>query len=128
MLIIVASGNIFRRELTSYILSEAGYRVSEVTDIPALLATLGTSAPLALIVDAQLQGEGPGAALPIARQWSDIPLLWIAAPGQAPLPAANGRRSDSLAWPYRPESLLERLAALLGHAEGRLLERVPGER
>jgi DNA-binding response OmpR family regulator len=127
MLIVVASGNIFRRELTSYILSEAGYAVSEARDVASLLATLGDSAPRAMIVDAQLHGDSPGAALPAIRQWSDIPLLWLAAPEQ-PLPSADRRPSDQLAWPYRPESLLERLAALLARAEAGVLEGAGRER
>jgi DNA-binding response OmpR family regulator len=128
MLIIVASGNIFRRELTSYILSEAGYAVSEARDVPSLLATLGDSAPQAMIVDAQLHDDSPGAALPAIGQRSDVPLLWLAAPEQAPLPATDRRPSDQLAWPYRPESLLERLAALLARAEAAMLEGAGRER
>lgn len=128
MLIVVASGNIFRRELTSYILSEAGYAVSEARDVPSLLATLGDSAPQAMIVDAQIQGDSPAAALPAIRQRSDVPLLWLAAPEQAPPAAADRRPSDQLAWPYRPESLLERLAALLARAEAAVLEGAGRER
>ncbi len=128
MLIVVASGNIFRRELTSYILGEAGYRVSEARDVTTLLATLVTSTPLAMIVDAQLGGEGPGLALTAIRQRSAIPLLWITAPEQARGPAAaDAHPCDQLAWPYHPETLLERLAALLARAEAGLLG-VPRER
>jgi len=129
MQIVVASGNIFRRELTSYILSEAGYCVSEARDLAGLLAALVGSTPLAMIVDAQLLKAGAGTAGSPLPQRSDIPLLWIATPGHEPLPAeAGGRPSDQVAWPFRPESLLERLAALLARVKGGLLEGAPSER
>jgi DNA-binding response OmpR family regulator len=118
MLIVVASGNIFRRELTSYILGEAGYRVSEARDAATLLGTLFTSAPVGLIVDVQLQGDGPEATLEAIRQRSAIPLLWIAEDEQATgLLAADKHPADYLAWPYHPETMLVRFAALLARAE-----------
>lgn len=106
MRIIVASANIFRRELTSYVLYEAGYAVAEAHSLDALVAMLGHTAPQAIVLDEQLH-ERLDEACRAIRARTAAPILWLAT---APHPAADG---ETLPWPYTSADLRARLAQLI---------------
>lgn len=117
MRIAVASGNIFRRELTCYTLAEAGYGVAEASELQALLDGLAASPPRAIVLDAGLGGDA-GRALEAVRLRSQAPILWIAAaPFARPLLMLDTRPADALPWPYPADELLARVALLLARAE-----------
>lgn len=117
MRILVASGNIFRRELTSYEIGEAGYAVAEASDLPGLLEALSAGAPLAIVIDALLGGAEPGPTLQAVRGRSQAPILWMAEPALArQLLLVDARPADALAWPYQPDELRTRLTLLIGRA------------
>jgi DNA-binding response OmpR family regulator len=115
--IIVASANIFRRELTSYLLADAGYSVREARSLAELSALLALDSPRALVVDTQLDGAQPLALALLVRELSEAPILWMADPDtlgprlDAPSP------HELTAWPFRSNQFLERLATLLQQAE-----------
>jgi DNA-binding response OmpR family regulator len=116
MRITVASSNIFRRELTCYMLAEAGYAVDETLHLPGLLESLAAGPPLAIVVDTQLGCE-PGHALEAVRLRSQAPILWIAEPPLArPLLMLDKRPADAIAWPYDAAELIERVVLLIGRA------------
>lgn len=111
MLIIVASGNIFRREFSSYVLSDAGYLICEVRNLEGLLALLRARLPTLLLIDTQLGQADPAAALRAIRAHSAAPILWIAdqpRPGEAELCP-----SDVISWPFQEDELLATVVALL---------------
>lgn len=114
MVIIVASGNIFRREFASYILSEAGYRIDEVRKAEALLAALRDRPPVAVVLDLQLEGADPAATLRAVRLLSDAPILWMGEPRRTSLLlAADVRPGALVSWPFQGVELLDAVAALL---------------
>lgn len=117
MRILVASSNIFRRELTSYQLGEAGYAVDEAVDLAALLRSFDVQPAQMIVLDVQLGGDAPGALLDAVRLRSRSPILWIADPTLArPLLMLDLRPADALAWPFTGAELLVRVALLLGRA------------
>jgi DNA-binding response OmpR family regulator len=103
MYVVVASANIFRRELTSFVLGEAGYLVAEANSLHALLDQIGRREPSAIVVDAQIDGE-PAAVRAAVRARSAAPILWLADPEQA-RPLLGDGRSAALGWPYLPDEL-----------------------
>lgn len=120
MRITVGSSNIFRRELTSFTLTEAGYAVAETSDLPALLESLADTPPLVIVVDAQL-GREAGRVLEAVRLRSQAPILWIAEAALArSLVLVDARPADALPWPYPADELLARVALLLGRATAEL--------
>jgi DNA-binding response OmpR family regulator len=117
MRIIVASANVFRRELSSYILSEAGYNVSEARTKAALFAALRDQQPALIVLDCQLDDPEPGLILRVLRSLTTCPLLWIAESDHAaPLLLVDERPADYITWPYQAERLLGGIACLLGRA------------
>lgn len=129
MLIIVASANIFRRELTSYVLGEAGYRVSEARDRATLLASLSRSGPLLAVIDAQIDGGAPAGLLADIRRRSQVPLLWIAEPDAArSLLMGDEEPAAAIPWPYHPDDLLAQIGALRERLEARWASGMPRAR
>jgi hypothetical protein len=109
MAIIVASNNIFRRELTSYTLIEAGYVVREVTSLRDLKLLLQQHASTLLIADSSI-----GQPAEIAQALDQVivaPLIWIGRYEQNPAPEL----AAWLDWPYQPNELLD-LVTLLSNA------------
>lgn len=126
MRILVASSNIFRRELTGFTLAEAGFAVAEASDLAGLLAALDGEPPLVLVLDPQIGGDAPGALLDAVRLRVRAPVLWIASDALArPLLMLDPRPADALDWPYSGDELLARVALLIGRAEADLA-RGPG--
>jgi len=115
MHIVVASSNIFRRELSGYVLSEAGHQVSEAKDVAALLALLGAASPDIVVADVVLAHGDTGA---LQRQIGELcaaPILWLAhVIGGAPSPGG----AEWLGWPYHPQELLLRVARITAVPQG----------
>lgn len=117
MRILVASANIFRRELSSYILSEAGYSVDEARTTAALFAALRDQSPALIVLDCLFDDTEPGLILRVLRSLTAAPLLWIAESDHAaPLLLVDDRPADYITWPYQAEQLLGGIACLLGRA------------
>lgn len=131
MHIIVASSNLFRRELSSYILSEAGYAVCEVSDSDGLLRQIERLQPVLVILDHWLNGLGGLELTRAIRQRSLVPILTLTS--QSSLaenghPAAYG--DSSLSWPYQADDLLSKVRAMVGrtpYAPAASTSRVYGE-
>lgn len=123
MQIVVASSNIFRRELSSYILSEAGYTIGEARNVEALLSMLRAGSPQLLIIDSQIDGAEPAHVLRALRHLTAAPILWLAEPGRArPLLMVDSRPGDFITWPYRSDELTHTVAGLLGRSVTALSE------
>lgn len=114
MQIVVASANIFRRELSVYILGEAGHQVSEAYDIVGLLASVQHQPPDLLIIDTLTPGSDIPDLLPRLRAVSPLPILWLAHSGRDVIAhrVADSYLSDVIAWPYHPEELIHQVEHL----------------
>lgn len=125
MEIIVASGHLFRRELSSFILSEAGYTVLEASDRTALLQYLERRCPDLLVLDVQLRGlNSQDLEHSIQQREQNIPIILLttqrhtngngkselAVDVQIDAPSAPG---DYITWPYQAEDLLSHVANAL---------------
>lgn len=111
MLIVVASNNIFRRELTSYTLLEAGHAIREIFDLHQLGQILGAEPPLLIIADISIAEAAD--VLGLVRAHSRAPLIWIGRQGQVHV---QDGAIITLDWPHRPDELLtsiERLKPLI---------------
>jgi CheY-like chemotaxis protein len=107
-MVIVASSNIFRRELSFFTLAEANYRVREAANLGELLARLNQAAFSLIIVDVQLDGLHTVELHELLRERTAAPLLWIgpaAMAGELSL-SATDPLSGFVGWPYMPEELL----------------------
>lgn len=114
MHIIVASSNVFHRELSSFILSEAGYTVHEFDDGATLLKCLDQIEPDMVLLDIRLEGYNSVDLARQIRQRSIVPILFLtngSFSGPAQSLYANG--NDYLVWPYQPEDLLAHVQTLL---------------
>jgi DNA-binding response OmpR family regulator len=126
MLIVVASGNIFRRELSSYILGEAGYELAEARTAADLIAALRIRRAGVVVLDPQLEGADPAAILRAVRLLSEAPILWIADPLRSrPLLMVDERPSAIVSWPFRGDELLAAIASLLARASATLADVAP---
>lgn len=109
MQIVVASGNIFRRELSVYVLSEAGHHVVEVSDAAALLELAGRGTPQILIVDVLLARGDLSALRRALAEHGQSSVLWMVH-SAADTPDLSGAPHDtSVGWPYNPDDLLRRI-------------------
>lgn len=111
MHVIVASSNVFRRELTSYLLSEAGYIVHEARDGAALQACLQSVQPVLLLLDGWLVGSESVDLDRLLQQIRPTPVLAMVSDSAV---RGTGRwlqlySDDLLHWPYQPEELMERV-------------------
>ncbi len=120
MVIVVASSNIFRRELASYHLAEAGHEVHEARTAEGLLDALRDRAPALAVIDQQIERDAPEATLRAVRQLGAAPIVWIADPERmGALPGDDGRPAAAVAWPFRGDELVATVATLLARdAEG----------
>lgn len=120
MEIIVASNNLFRRELSSFILSEAGYIVHEVSDSRTLLHCLNCVQADLIVLDAHLSEANNGEVAQYIRQHEEaVPIMILrsvpARPEKTIARIAYG--DDHLDWPYQAEDLLTHVRALLRRAQ-----------
>ncbi len=122
MEIIVASANLFRRELSCYILSEAGYTVHEVSDSTTLHTCLHHTHSQLLLLDAPLIACHTDDTCRLLQE-HHLPVLIITStsptPNGAALPFAD---CDSLTWPYQADDLLAHVHALIDTNTGMLCE------
>ncbi len=115
MQIIVASSNLFRRELSSYVLSEAGYTVHEANDSSALFRMINRIKPALVLLDTWLNGANELDIVRRIRQNSLIPILALMS-GSAMTYKRNANPElgdDCIAWPYQAEELLIHVHTLL---------------
>lgn len=115
MKIIVASSNVFCRELSSYILSEAGYTVLEASDSSMLLGYLDDTHPLMVILDMRLVGGDYNDLVKRIEGQESVPVMLITNEAKSlerdqdiPLPCR-----DSMSWPYQADDFLTHVRALL---------------
>lgn len=117
MQIVVASGNIFRRELAVFVLSEAGHHVMEVSDAAALLEHAALTDRQLIIVDVLLARGAPAELRRQLGERTRAPILWMAH-SPSDLPASPDAPPDGwLGWPYNPDDLVRQV--------GHLAERLP---
>lgn len=115
MLIVVASGNIFRRELVCFTIDEAGHQSAEARTLAELSTLLVQAPPDAVVVDAQLDDAPPVQMLRVIRSRTPAPLLWLAAsPKQLSL---DDPRSDMVEWPVQAAELAQQIASLVARGE-----------
>lgn len=115
MQIIIASANVFRRDLSSSILNEAGYTVAEVRTAAGLFTYLHDACPALIMLDYQLDDIEPSRLLRLLRQQTKVPLVWVTEQIQSMrVIATDQERSAVLAWPYQSDQLLAVVTMLLG--------------
>jgi DNA-binding response OmpR family regulator len=113
MEIIVAISNVLRRELSSFLLSEAGYTVYEASDRSMLLRFLDKTHPAMILLDAHLNGEDCTELVQHIRQMYPIPIMLLTRDAalcscsSLPLPG-----DDCLDWPFQADDLLAHVGAL----------------
>ncbi len=113
MEIIVAISNVLRRELSSFLLSEAGYTVYEANDRSMLLRFLDKTHPAMILLDANLNGEDCTELVHHIRQIYPIPIMLLTR--GAALCSCNSMAlpgDDCLDWPFQADDLLEHVGAL----------------
>ena len=110
---IIASGNIFRRELSVYVLHDAGFAIEEVSNTDELLTRVQETAPDIALLDTALV-EDPCHALANLRQLTNAPILWIDQVGKLPTTPSNpDHRVGCIRWPYHPNELISYVKRLM---------------
>lgn len=109
--IIVASSNLFRRELSSFLLSEAGYTVHEVSTRKALVRSLEQLQPALILLDNDMNGNGEKDLVQDIRQRAGRVPLMLLTIGSVSLAAHTF--DDYLKWPYQAEDLVAQVQKLL---------------
>ncbi|HMQ32391.1 MAG TPA: hypothetical protein PKD53_16785 [Chloroflexaceae bacterium] len=128
MVIVVASGNIFRRELTSYILAEVGHEVYEARTVEELMGALRARAPDMIVLDQQVERADPAATLRAVRLLSEAPIVWIGEPARlGTLLNGDRRPAGAVAWPFRADEILDVVAGLSERVNGGLVKLAVGE-
>jgi DNA-binding response OmpR family regulator len=129
MQLIIASGNIFRREFSSYILTEAGYEISEARTAEDLMAFLRSGAHAVIVLDQHLDSGEPAATLRAVRLLSEAPIIWIGDPLRSrPLMMVDPRPAEVIQWPFRGDELLASVVTLLGRNRASLTNLASRER
>lgn len=119
MEIIIASNNLFRRELSSFILSEAGYVVHEVNDEITLRYCLEQNKPDLVLLDDPMPGIDSTDIASYIHQKQAVPVMFITSgfTNHFAQPNLGMRQADDyLLWPYQPEDLLKHVNALLSRS------------
>jgi DNA-binding response OmpR family regulator len=129
MNIIVASSNIFRRELSCFILSEEGYTVHEASDSAALLQYLDTVQPDLVLLDTRLGGMRYEDAVRYIRQHNtSVPVMILTASSSffdTTSVASNAVGDALLTWPYQADDLVAHVDALLRRLPSTSTARTP---
>ncbi len=111
MNVVVASNNLFRRELSSYILSEAGYDVQDVDTTAALAALPEIDL---LLIDDHLTQHDSHELHRILDRHDHLAMLYITvAEPHDDDDHPTAERTAYLAWPYQAEELLSCVETLL---------------
>ncbi len=115
MQIVVASSNLFRRELSSFILSEAGYTVHEVENKDTLLQCLERMCPDMVLLDTPLLDHHIQEVVSSLRQYKSVPVLFlINGVSSFSTPPVLERYGDACVhWPYQAENFLSQVRTLL---------------
>jgi DNA-binding response OmpR family regulator len=116
MNIIVASSNIFRRELSCFILSEEGYTVHEASDSAALLQYFETTQPDLIVLDTRLGGMSYEDAVRYMRQRNtSVPIMILTASSSLLDANISGcTMGDALlTWPYQADDLVSHVHSLV---------------
>lgn len=109
--IIVASSNLFRLELSVYLLAEAGFIVHETRSVDALLGAMECGLPSLIVLDSQLGGELP-VLLSLLAERGSVPVLVVGSVAPASLQTLHDRGGDAIGWPYQNDELVARAQAL----------------
>lgn len=109
--VLLASAHVFRRELSAYVLSEAGYRVREFTRSDGLLQELRHSSPDLLILDLQLLPEPERTQVRSYASSVQLPVLLLHPNSSYPLNLVASEQS--IQWPYQQADFLASVEALL---------------
>lgn len=125
MCIIVASDNLFRRELSSYLLAEAHYEVREACTSSDLLETLGLEEAHLLLIDHAL-AEAQNDLAHRVRALTNAPILWLANRAHVSQTSTTSANEDTICWPYSPPELVKRVEELLSRFGQDDQERVVG--
>ena len=110
--IIIASNNLFRLELSAYLLTEAGYAVHEVDSADALLRALERDSPCLIVLDSQLNNDGLRSLLGALLQLVSAPVLVLGGLPPADLQELRDRGGDAIGWPDQNDDLVARAQAL----------------
>jgi DNA-binding response OmpR family regulator len=108
--VLLASAHVFRRELSAYVLSEAGYRVREFSHSDGLLYELRQSPPDLLILDFQLLPEPELTQVRAYASSVQLPLLLLRSNSSYPLSLTSAEQS--IQWPYQQAEFLASVEAL----------------
>lgn len=120
MRIVVASHHLFRRELSSFILSEAGYTVHEACNCHELLHHLMYTPIDIILLDSGLPGIEQHDIVQSLHQHASLPIIVIT----NGCPSLSGMHDDisvllrdsiktSVTWPYQADDLLSHIESLL---------------
>jgi DNA-binding response OmpR family regulator len=126
MNIIVASSNIFRRELSCFILSEEGYTIHEANDSAALLQYLDSVQPDLILLDTRLGGMSyEDAVRYIRKHETRVPIMILTASSSLLDTSGPGNIVGDalLTWPYQADDLVARVHTLVRGFSG--ANRVP---
>jgi DNA-binding response OmpR family regulator len=107
--VIIASNNVFRLELSAFLLAEAGYTVREVTDSTTLWSMIEEAPPLLVVLDSQLTELSD-----VLPERLRVPVLVLSSrklPSET-VQALRAVGGDYLAWPYQPDDLIDRVQQL----------------
>ena len=110
--IIVASSNLFRLELSAYLLTEAGYTVHEVHSADALLHAIEGGSPSLIVLDSRLDNTGARSLLGALLQRASAPVLVLGGLQPTELQTLRDRGGDAIGWPYQNDDLVARAQAL----------------
>lgn len=117
MQIIVASSNVFHRELSSFILSEAGYSVHEFSDSTTLLEQIAQIQPDLVLLDVRLEGPSSLDVAQQIRQRTAAPIMFLTnGTLSIPIQVLNNYGDAHITWPYQPDDLLAHVHALLDNS------------
>ncbi len=106
MNILIASRNVFRLELSAYVLSEAGYCVRECRDDNVLLQELASQPLDLLLIDQQMLQSNDSEQVRLLAQQHQVHILLLTTH------KVIQQLEEYLVWPYQPQDLLARVRML----------------
>lgn len=120
MRIVVASHHLFRRELSSFILSEAGYTVYEACNCQELMHHLMDTPIDMILLDERLPGIDQHDMIQSLHQYASLPIIVIT----NGFPSLSGMHDEmlsllsdsvktSVTWPYQADDLLSNIESLV---------------
>lgn len=116
MQIIVASSHLFRRELSSFILSEAGYDVHEVSDSAALRECLQAIQPDLILLDMRLNEIDDSDTTELLQHHAQgVPVVVMTSHSTLldSVSLAAGTPQMHINWPYTADDLLAYVSRVL---------------